>query len=223
MLSLASSFVGQDAASLQRAASSVRPNALFLVEDIDCTFSSREGEEERARSCARARFLRFFSILGLSILAPVALNTNEARIHRTKSNLSAPADKESEARGTPIGCRASGFMQAMRIVAETSFVQVAISPALPTAAHYNFEQVLDLVRLINSKHIWNQPTLARICRISAFRRSWLKCARRFPARGLDWHSASRIYLPPPGGRTSLDPGCPFLHPNPPLCTTHVWT
>ncbi|KAJ7473190.1 P-loop containing nucleoside triphosphate hydrolase protein [Mycena latifolia] len=51
-LSLASSFV--DDAFLQRAASSVPQNALFLIEDIDCAFASREDEEERARE-ERAR------------------------------------------------------------------------------------------------------------------------------------------------------------------------
>ncbi|KAF8163917.1 P-loop containing nucleoside triphosphate hydrolase protein [Mycena galopus ATCC 62051] len=43
-LSLASSFV--DDSFLQRAASSIPQNALFLIEDIDCAFASREDEEE---------------------------------------------------------------------------------------------------------------------------------------------------------------------------------
>ncbi|KAF7368375.1 hypothetical protein MVEN_00159200 [Mycena venus] len=43
-LSLASSFV--DDSFLQRAASSIPRHALFLIEDIDCAFASREDEEE---------------------------------------------------------------------------------------------------------------------------------------------------------------------------------
>ncbi|KAJ7103973.1 P-loop containing nucleoside triphosphate hydrolase protein [Mycena belliarum] len=43
-LSLASSFV--DDAFLQRAASSIPKNALFLIEDIDCAFASREDDDE---------------------------------------------------------------------------------------------------------------------------------------------------------------------------------
>ncbi|KAK7052752.1 P-loop containing nucleoside triphosphate hydrolase protein [Favolaschia claudopus] len=43
-LSLASNFV--DDSFLQRAASSIPRQALFLIEDIDCAFASREDEEE---------------------------------------------------------------------------------------------------------------------------------------------------------------------------------
>ncbi|KAJ7175038.1 P-loop containing nucleoside triphosphate hydrolase protein [Mycena crocata] len=43
-LSLAAGFV--DDAFLQRAASSIPKNAIFLIEDIDCAFASREDEEE---------------------------------------------------------------------------------------------------------------------------------------------------------------------------------
>nr|GAT46142.1 predicted protein [Mycena chlorophos] len=45
-LSLASSFV--DDSFLQRAASAIPKNALFLIEDIDCAFPSRDDEEELA-------------------------------------------------------------------------------------------------------------------------------------------------------------------------------
>ncbi|KAJ7784913.1 P-loop containing nucleoside triphosphate hydrolase protein [Mycena maculata] len=43
-LSLASSFV--DDSFLQRAASAIPKNALFLIEDIDCAFASRDDEDE---------------------------------------------------------------------------------------------------------------------------------------------------------------------------------
>ncbi|KAJ7191956.1 P-loop containing nucleoside triphosphate hydrolase protein, partial [Mycena pura] len=45
-LSLASSFV--DDAFLARAASSIPKNSIFLIEDIDCTFPSRDDEDELA-------------------------------------------------------------------------------------------------------------------------------------------------------------------------------
>ncbi|KAJ7702811.1 P-loop containing nucleoside triphosphate hydrolase protein [Mycena rosella] len=49
-LSLASSFV--DDAFLQRAASSIPKHALFLIEDIDCAFASREEEDDAQQPVA---------------------------------------------------------------------------------------------------------------------------------------------------------------------------
>ncbi|KAJ6454711.1 P-loop containing nucleoside triphosphate hydrolase protein [Mycena vitilis] len=46
-LSLASNFV--DDSFLQRAASSIPPHALFLIEDIDCAFANRDDEDKDAR------------------------------------------------------------------------------------------------------------------------------------------------------------------------------
>ncbi|KAJ7121416.1 hypothetical protein C8R44DRAFT_853057 [Mycena epipterygia] len=50
-LSLAASFV--DDSFLQRAASSIPKHALFLIEDIDCAFASREDEDEIEERSAR--------------------------------------------------------------------------------------------------------------------------------------------------------------------------